>query len=348
MIFMNRRLIASGAMSSPGVPSAFSPPAAASACTGALAVGDGHVLHWAQAGAPDGLPALVLHGGPGSGHSPALWRFFDLTRYHVIGFDQRGCGQSTPRAGTRHNTTAHLLADIEALRRHLGLARWLVVGGSWGATLALAYACRHPGALHGLLLRGLFVPSPVELDWFFQGAQASHPEAWARFAALAPAAQRTRLLPWLAQLFAGDDTALQARATLAWRAWEHTLAGLPPPPELAGEALQRALDRCRVMVHYLAHGCWIEAQRGAPGWGEAAGLRGLPIQFLHGGQDQVCRAAPAWAVHQGLPGSRFGWVAEAGHDPYHPAMAACMAAALDGFAAHGRFPDALNAPRAPA
>ena len=223
-----------------------------------------------------------------------------------------------------------------------------MVGGSWGATLALAYACRHPGALHGLLLRGLFVPSPVELDWFFQGAQASHPEAWARFAALAPAAQRTRLLPWLAQLFAGDDTALQARATLAWRAWEHTLAGLPPPPELAGEALQRALDRCRVMAHYLAHGCWIEAQRGAPGWGEAAGLRGLPIQFLHGGQDQVCRAAPAWAVHQGLPGSRFGWVAEAGHDPYHPAMAACMAAALDGFAAHGRFPDALNAPRAPA
>ena len=258
---------------------------------------------------------------------------------------------SADRAGQPATATASsaVLTPSESMRiERAGTQRWLVVGGSWGATLALAYACRHPGALHGLLLRGLFVPSPVELDWFFQGAQASHPEAWARFAALAPAAQRTRLLPWLAQLFAGDDTALQARATLAWRAWEHTLAGLPPPPELAGEALQRALDRCRVMAHYLAHGCWIEAQRGAPGWGEAAGLRGLPIQFLHGGQDQVCRAAPAWAVHQGLPGSRFGWVAEAGHDPYHPAMAACMAAALDGFAAHGRFPDALNAPRAPA
>ena len=303
--------------------------------TGRLPVGGGHVLYWVQAGARDGLPALVLHGGPGSGHSLALWRFFDLGRYRVTGFDQRGCGQSTPRACTRHNATAHLLADIEALRRHLGLERWLVVGGSWGATLALAYAYRHPGAVRGVLLRSLFVPSQQELDWFFQGAQASHPDAWMRFAAAAPADQRARMLPWLAQVFAGQDAALQARATRAWRAWEHVLAGLPPPPEPTGEALRQAADRFRVMAHYLAHGCWIDAARGAPGWGDVAGLRGVPVQFLHGDNDQVCRIAAARAVHQGVPGSRFAAVAGAGHDPFHPAMADAMAHALAGFAAHG-------------
>ncbi len=329
-------------MSSPGAPLASSSLAAAPGPAGFLPVGGGHVLHWQQAGDAGGLPALVLHGGPGSGHSPALWRCFDLGRYRVTGFDQRGCGRSTPRGETRHNTTAHLIADIEALRRHLGVDRWLVVGGSWGATLALAYACRHPGALSGLLLRGLFVPSPAELHAFFQGARASHPEAWERFAAPAPPGRRVQLLSWLTELFAGDDVALQLRATLAWRAWEHALAGLAAPPEPAGDALQQALDRYRVMAHYLAHGCWIDAQQGAAGWGDAAGLAGLPIQFLHGSRDEVCRPAAARAVQQGLPGSRWCEVPGAGHDPFHPAMAARMGQALAGFAAHGRFPEGLG------
>ncbi|MBS75672.1 alpha/beta fold hydrolase [Variovorax sp.] len=163
--------------------------------TGRLDVGEGHRLHWETTGAVEGSAALVLHGGPGSGGSPALARGFDPQRYRVVAFDQRGAGRSTPRGETRHNRTELLIADIEALRHHLGIERWLVVGGSWGATLALAYAARHPEAVDGLLLRGLFVPSASELHWSFEGARATHAEAGSRLAGAVSLAGGRRCCP---------------------------------------------------------------------------------------------------------------------------------------------------------
>lgn len=303
-----------------------------------LPVGDGHVLHWEATGAVDGIPALVLHGGPGSGGSAALYGCFDLARYRIATFDQRGAGRSTPRGETRHNDTAALVADIERLRHHLGIASWLVVGGSWGATLALAYAARHPRAVRGLLLRNLFVPSEPELDWFFQQAAVQHPAAWQSLADLAPPAERGRLLPWLGRVFAGADAPLQARVAAAWLGWELALAGQAPGLPPAGEALQRAIDRFKVQAHYLRHGCWT----GLADWRGLAGL-GLPALFLHGERDRVCRPAAARAVQQVLAGSGFVTV-DAGHDPFHPAMAAAMVRALDTFAATGGFGAAAGQP----
>ncbi|MDR3451432.1 MAG: alpha/beta fold hydrolase [Rhodoferax sp.] len=298
--------------------------------TGRLAVSAGHVLHWEDWGATGGVPAVVLHGGPGSGFSAALRRFFDPARYRVVAFDQRGCGRSTPRGETRNNDTALLIDDIEALRRHLGIAHWLVVGGSWGATLAIAYAAQHREVVSGMLLRGLFVPSQAELDWFFQGAAAQFPAAWQRLAAAAPATAQSDLLTWLGEVFAGPDRLLQRQAALAWLDWERTLAGAPATsPSLGDEALDAAIDRYRVQVHYLAHRCWLDEA----GLSNAcAGVQGLPVQLLHGRADAVCRPAAAWKAHEAMPGSRFRWVEGAGHDPFHPAMVAAMEDALEVFA----------------
>lgn len=294
--------------------------------SGQLAVSDGHVLAWQEFGVPEGWPALVLHGGPGSALTPALVRCFDLARWRVIGFDQRGCGRSTPRGGTRANTTAHLLQDMEALRLSLDVTAWHVVGGSWGATLALAYAARHPQSVRGLLLRGLFVPEPDELRWFFHDARPLAPPTWEQLAALAPPEARDDLLPWLAAVFDHGEVALQSQVALAWLAWEHALAGSVLPAEVD---LPLAMARYRVQSHYLMHGCWLGdgALRAA-----ARSLPRLPVQFLHGACDQVCRPATAQAVQALIPGSRFALVPGAGHDPFHAAMAAAMEQALQRFA----------------
>ncbi len=301
-----------------------------------LAVGGGHSLYVEQWGRADGQPALVLHGGPGSGFSPLLRRFFDPARYRVIAFDQRGCGRSTPRGVTLHNHTAALLEDIEALRHALGIERWLVAGGSWGATLAAAYAAGHRARVAGVLLRGLFVPERAELEWFFQGARALFPLQWEAFAAAAPRRARRDLLAWLVRVFAGDDAAGQARAALAWLAWERTLTGAPAPAPTDGEALARAIDRYKVQAHFLSRRCWLD---GAGTRNACARLAGLPVLFLHGAADLVCRPGAAWQAQRCAAGSGMAWVPGAGHDPYHPAMVDAMVRALDAFAVGGRFDD---------
>jgi proline iminopeptidase len=322
MIFMNRQFASMCRMSCVSA----RPGEWTAVRSGQLDVGEGHVIHWEAAGAPDGIPALVLHGGPGSASSPSLRQFFDPARYRVISFDQRGCGLSSPRGATVHNDTGRLVCDIERLRMHLGCSGWLVVGGSWGATLALTYAARHPAAVHALLLRNLFVPGKNELQWFFQDAAALHPVAWGALAGLAPLAERNALLPWLASVFADNDAVLQASAAVAWLGWERALAGAPAPQ---GRNLHDAIDRFRIQAHYLLHGCWV-----APA--EWLGLAGwpAPVLFLHGQRDAVCRPAAAWEVHQSLPGSRFAAV-DAGHDPFVPSMAEAMRRALDAFAGSG-------------
>lgn len=301
--------------------------------TGRLAVDGGHVLAWQDRGPLGALPILLLHGGPGSATSPRLMHQAAVDGVRVVGFDQRGCGDSTPAGETRANDTAHLVRDIEALRVHLGIDRWLVTGGSWGATLALAYAASHPRAVRGLLLRNLFVPSPADIGWFFQGAAAQHPQAWERFAATAPAHARGDLLAWLAGVFAAGPRPSQEQAALAWSAWECALAGAAAQSPVEGDALQALVRRYRIQAHYLANACWL----GEGGLRAAAlAVPDVPVLFVHGAQDMVCRPGSARSLQGLVRGSRLELVA-CGHDPFSPAMEAAVRGAIEAFAARGSF-----------
>ena len=303
---------------------------------GHLPLGDGHVMAWYEQGPVDGPPVLLLHGGPGSATSRRMLDLVDIGPLRLVSFDQRGCGHSTPRGETRANTTDHLVRDIEVLRSHLHVASWLVVGGSWGATLGLAYAARHPAAVAGLLLRNLFVPSVADIAWFFQGAAARDPDAWQRFASVAPETARHDLLSWLAAAFAGGDDLVQVRAALAWWAWEQALSSAPAAPLPAGPALHALVDRYRIQAHYLAHAGWLGSE-GLCSAARASAMR--PVLFLHGAEDAVCRPQSARMIQDLVAGSTFESVPGAGHDPFHPAMAQALRRALDCFARSGRLAD---------
>jgi proline iminopeptidase len=320
-------------------PDALCQPAEAPA-SGLLDVGDGHRIYYEQCGAAAGIPVIFLHGGPGSGCSPRHRQLFDLTRYRVTLFDQRGCGRSLPRGSVQANTSDALVADIERLRQHLGIERWLVFGGSWGAGLALAYAAAHRTACLGLVLRGVFLGRASDVDWFFQQARQFLPDAWALLAAQASQGAHSDLLRWLHDgLHGGDPQAALSRA-MAWETWEASVSqrqkvapgpGLPP-----AEAAAALVDKYRIQSHYLTNGCF---------WGESAllararSLAGLPTAILHGRLDWVCRPQSAWEVHQCLPGSRLQWLDGCAHSPFEPPMSQALAQALARFAAHGNFAD---------
>jgi proline iminopeptidase len=308
--------------------------------TGILDVGDGHQLYFEQCGQPNGLPLLFLHGGPGSGCSARHRQMFDLRRDRVVLFDQRGCGRSLPRGGVQHNTSAHLVADIERLRLHLGIERWLVVGGSWGAGLALAYAAAHPASCLGLVLRGVFLGRASDNDWFFQHVRQLLPDAWSALIQHAPALETASADP-LAWLAAGVNSSkpLVAQATAqAWAAWEQAVTErrwvAPAPSHLAGEPAQAQVDKYRVQSHYLTNGCF---------WGDvgllerAATLAQLPTAILHGRLDWICRPSAAWELHRSLPGSCLQWLDDSGHSPFEPAMASAMTDAMSLFSTHGHF-----------
>jgi proline iminopeptidase len=343
-IFMNLRpgaCRAGGCRSSRyhlGVPPPNLHPDSPLLCRHALAVGEGHVLNVEEYGAAQGIPALVLHGGPGSGCSPLQRRFFDPRRYRIICPDQRGAGGSRPRGGTRCNTTAQLLADLHTLRRHLGLARWLVVGGSWGATLGMAHAAAEPPAVQALLLRASFLARREDVDWFFHGAAASAPQAWTKFSEAAPPEHRAALLSWLALVLDAGEPAERRRAAQAWWAWEQSLAAgataTAPATPPVGDALDAFVDRYRVQSHYFINDCWLDSP---PLLERLSALPLVPTLLLHGSEDRICRPAGASAVHERIAHSRLVWVPGAGHDPTHPAMAGAMVAALDAYAEHGDF-----------
>lgn len=299
-----------------------------------LPVGDGHVLRVQEFGCADGLAAAVLHGGPGSGGSPLLRRYFDPARYRIICVDQRGAGASQPRGSTVANTTAHLVDDLRRVRQHLGLEQWLVVGGSWGAALAVAYAAAEPQAVAGLLLRASFLARREDVDGFFSAAGAEQAPAWQALLAAAAPVAADALLPALAQALAAADPARRERAALAWWRWELALSGqaqLPPP---VGEALAVLVDRYRVQSHYLRHDCWLAA----PSLLErCAALPRVPTLLVHARDDRVCPAAGAQALAQRLPHARLQWLERGGHNPAHPAMVDAMVTALDHYAAQRDF-----------
>lgn len=302
---------------------------------GWLDVGDGHQVYWEECGNPLGLPALFVHGGPGAGCTPDDRRWFDPRRYRIVLFDQRGAGRSRPRGRLVANRTEQLLRDMETLRRHLHIERWLLFGGSWGATLALAYAQRHAERVQALVLRGVFTATACEQHWLYtaQGVAALHPAAWQRITATITASQNTELLPALAAQLHCGDAAIEQGAARAWLQWEQDLIDLETPDRQASARQQlrddgAALAMARIGVHFARHAFFLdEAQLLV----YAARLHTVPGVIVQGGCDLVTPPAAALALHLAWPGSQLLRVEAAGHASSHPAMAQQLIAATDHF-----------------
>ncbi len=278
---------------------------------------DGHRIWHEQSGNPQGAPVVFLHGGPGSSTNPDHRRFFDPAFYRIVLVDQRGCGRSTPRGEIRANTTALLLSDLDRLRVELDIQRWLLFGGSWGSTLALAYAQAHPGAVSGLVLRGLFLASDDEVSWFVTGLNRFLPEAWSAFTSKNNDRSCAGLLRYYHERVAMDDLAAAGR----WNAWEASVMAVGEAPPAAPAADTATLARVRVQLHYLVNGCFV-----APGQ-LLRGLErlvGLPAVLVQGRRDLVCPPGTAYAVARLWPGAQLRMVEEGGHSSMHPAMARAL------------------------
>lgn len=285
-----------------------------------LAVGDGHEVYVEQCGRRDGIPVVVLHGGPGGGCSPMMRRFFDPSSYRSVLFDQRGCGRSRPHAAVEANTTAHLIADIERIRAALGIRRWIVFGGSWGATLALAYAQAHPDRVAWLVLRGVFLGTQAELRWFYGGgAGAFFPDLWARFSDPIPEDERGDLIAaYHARLFSGQP-AVEGRFAKLWSEWENALASIEPRAGVEAP-LDYARAFARLENHYFTHGCFLgEDDALVKGAARLTDLRGTIVQ---GQYDMICPPRSAWRLHRAWPGSTLALVPKAGHALSEPGITA--------------------------
>ncbi|MGB0497598.1 MAG: prolyl aminopeptidase [Rubricella sp.] len=293
-----------------------------------LDVPGGHRLYVEESGRQDGVPVVVLHGGPGGGCSPAMRRFFDPGYYRAVLFDQRGCGRSTPHAAVDDNTTWDLVEDIERIRRHLGLERWFVFGGSWGATLALAYAQKYPERVMGLILRGVFLMTKGELDWFYQGGvSAFFPEEWERFTSLLPVSERHDIIGAYHKRLFGEDRAEQVRFARAWAAWESNLAALSSPGRSSGGSGEYARAFARIENHYFRHLGWLEPDGRL--LSEAHRLRGIPGYIVQGRYDMICPPRSAWALHRAWPDSDLRMVGAAGHALSEPGIAAELVSVMD-------------------
>jgi len=279
--------------------------------------GDGHRIWHEQSGNPDGAPVIFLHGGPGSSTNPDHRRFFDPAHYRIVLTDQRGCGRSTPTGEVRANTTAHLLSDIERLRAELRVERWLLFGGSWGSTLALAYAEQHRTAVSGLVLRGLFLGSDDEVEWFALGLRRFLPEAWSAFAAGAEDQSCAALLRHFHEQVMQGDAAAAAR----WNAWESAVMAVGEVPSSAAGIPSPPVARVRIQLHYLVNSCFLAPGQLLRGLER---LRMLPAILVQGRRDLACPPGTAYTVAQQWPEAQLRMVEEAGHSSMHPAMARAL------------------------
>lgn len=301
--------------------------------TGRLRVSARHEIHYEQCGNPQGKPVVILHGGPGGGIIPVLRRFHDPARYRMVLFDQRGCGQSTPHAELAENTTWDLVADMERLRQHLGLARWQVFGGSWGSTLALAYAEAHPERVTELIVRGIFLLREKEIRWFYQeGAGALFPEAWEDYLAVIPPAERHDLVAAYHRRLTGPDPAEQLRAARAWSVWEAQTSSLLPDPkrDQAFADPRFALAFARIECHYFINRGFFsdDGQLLA----NAHRLRDIPGAIVQGRYDVVCPAMSAFDLHRAWPAASYEVVPDAGHASVEPGIADALLRATARFA----------------
>ena len=300
--------------------------------TGVLDTGDGHQIYWELCGNPAGTPAVFLHGGPGAGCSPDHRRLFDPRRYNVLLFDQRGCGRSRPHASLEHNTTWHLVADIERLREMLGVPRWLVFGGSWGSTLALAYAQTHTERVSALILRGIFTLRRSELHWYYQdGASWLFPDLWEDFLAPIPPEERDDLMAAYRRRLVGPDLAVQRQCARAWSLWEGRTIRLLPDTDAESHHGEDdfALAFARIENHYFVHGGWLEEGQLLR---DAPRLRHIPGVIVQGRYDACTPVRSAWDLHRAWPEADWRLVPDAGHAWLEPGILRELRAATDRFA----------------
>ena len=306
--------------------------------SGLLDVGDGQQLYWEVSGNPEGKPAVYVHGGPGAGSGPAQRRVFDPEKYRIVLFDQRGCGQSLPHASDpaaelTANTSWHLVADMEKLRRHLGIEAWLVCGGSWGSALALAYAQTHPASVSELVLRGIFTQRRTELDWFYQGgASALFPELWEAFIEPVPADERGNMIRAYSRLLNDPDPAVHGPAAIAWALWESSTITLLPQKHTIDHFTEErfAIAFARIENHYFMNGGWWDDGQLIR---DAVTLRDIPAVIVQGRYDVCTPAMTAWDLHKAWPEAEFHMIPDAGHAFDEPGILDALITATDRFAA---------------
>ncbi len=297
--------------------------------TGTLALDAPHVMYWEVCGNPAGRPALFLHGGPGAGLSLDHRRFFDPAHYRIVLFDQRGSGRSTPLGELADNTTQHLIADIETLREELAIDRWLVFGGSWGSTLALAYGQAHPDRVAAMVLRGIFLGRQREIDWFLYGMRQLYPEAWDSFAGQIPESARGDLLEAYHRRLTDPDPAVHLPAARAWSRYEGSCSTLLPSPETVAAfgADRMALGLARIEAHYFKHDIFLPENALLEG---VRKIREIPTVIVQGRYDVVCPIATAALLHQAWPEADYQVIPDAGHSAMEPGIKRALVKATDG------------------
>jgi len=301
---------------------------------GRLKVSPPHELYYEQCGNPHGEPAVFLHGGPGGGLIPAYRQFFDPENYRIVLFEQRGSGRSTPHACVEDNTTWDLVADIESLRERLGIDRWLVFGGSWGSTLALAYAQTHPDRVTALVLRGIFLCREKEIRWFYQegeGTSAIFPDVWEEYVRIIPPAERGDMLRAYHTRLMSADEATQLQAARAWSIWEGSTSKLFPDQELIEHAGERqfALALARIECHYFVNNAFFESDNYL--LENINKIRNIPAVIVQGRYDVVCPMMSAWDLHRAWPEADLKVIADAGHSATEPGISGALVEATDRF-----------------
>ena len=296
--------------------------------SGRLTLDPVHEMYWEVSGNPQGVPVLFLHGGPGAGASPSHRRFFDPESYRIIIFDQRGSSRSTPLGETRDNTTQHLIADIERLREHLQVEKWVIFGGSWGSTLALAYAQAHPQCCSALVLRGIFLSRQSEIDWFLYGMRAFFPEAWDEFSGFVPEQERQDLLSAYARRLDDPDPQVRIEAARRWGTYEGScstlLAGTSTVAHYADDRV--ALGLARIEAHYFANESFLEQDQLISGIDR---IRDLPCTIVQGRYDMVCPIGTANELHHAWPEAEYIVVPDAGHSAWEPGISAQLVATME-------------------
>ncbi len=298
--------------------------------TGYLPLTGGHVMYWEQVGNPRGVPALFLHGGPGAGAGAVHRRFFDPLFWRVVVFDQRGAGRSRPLGGLTNNTTPDLVEDIEALRRHLAVDRFLLFGGSWGSTLALAYAQAYPNRVAGCVLRGVFLGRRTEVDWFLEGLATIFPDAHATFVGFLPEAERADVLGNYMRRLNHPDPTIHMQAARAWSMYEGSCSTLLPSPDTVVSFAQdrTALGLARIEAHYFLHDLFLRPEGLLPGMAALAGIR---AEIVQGRYDMICPARTAFELAAAWPGARLTIIPDAGHSALEPGIRRALVAAVERF-----------------
>ena len=302
--------------------------------SGFLRVSDEHELYFEESGNPKGRPAVFLHGGPGGGTDPKMRRFFDPKKYRIVLYDQRGCGKSRPHASLVDNTTWHLVEDIETLRKHLGIESWLVFGGSWGSTLALAYAQKHPEAVTALVLRGIFLLRRWELEWFYQrhdGTGALFPDLWEKFVEPIPENERGDMMNAYYKRLTSDDPKVMSTAAKAWSIWEGATSFLRMNPDYVAKFQEDdyAAAFARIECHYFVNAGFM---RDGQLIEDVDKCRNIPTVIVQGRYDVVCPMKSAWDLHRAWPEAELNIVPDAGHSAFEPGITDALITATDRFA----------------